>query len=82
MKLHREWFYEYARYEGGDMLLWEKSTTKIIGWGRSQLILPYGRSRTLPGVLHNLGLERNLITTPSLISSFTFSLREEIAPPY
>ena len=35
--------------------------TKIIGRGRVKLRLIDGRIRTLPGVLHILGLARNLI---------------------
>ena len=43
------------------MFLGDDSTTKIVGRGRVQLILPDGRSRTIPCVLHIPGLERNLI---------------------
>jgi hypothetical protein len=39
----------------------DESITKIVGRGRFRLILQDGRSRTIPGVLHILGLERNLI---------------------
>jgi hypothetical protein len=39
MTPHREWLYEYERYKGGDVFLGEKSTTKIVGWGRVRLIL-------------------------------------------
>jgi hypothetical protein len=31
MTPHREWFYEYERYEGGDVFLGDDSTTKIVG---------------------------------------------------
>jgi hypothetical protein len=31
MTLHREWFCEYERYDGGDVFLGNESTTKIIG---------------------------------------------------
>jgi hypothetical protein len=43
------------------VFLGDDSTTKIVGRGRVRLTLQDGRSRTLPGVLHILGLERNLI---------------------
>jgi hypothetical protein len=62
MKTHRELLYEYERYEGGDVFLGDDSKTKIVGWGKFQLILQDGRSRTLPYVLHILGLARNLIS--------------------
>jgi hypothetical protein len=38
------------------------STNKIVGRGRAQLILQDGRRITLPGVLHIMGLEINLIS--------------------
>jgi hypothetical protein len=47
MKPHREWFYKYERYEGGDMFLGDESTTKIVGQGRVRLILQDGRSRKI-----------------------------------
>jgi hypothetical protein len=31
MNPHKEWFYEYERYDGGDVFLGDDSTTKIIG---------------------------------------------------
>jgi hypothetical protein len=34
MTPHREWFYEYELYRGGDVFLGDESTTKIVGWGR------------------------------------------------
>jgi hypothetical protein len=34
MTPHKEWFYEYERYEGGDVFLGDDSTTKIVGWRR------------------------------------------------
>jgi hypothetical protein len=43
------------------VFLGDNSTTKIVGRGRVRLIPQDGRKRTLPGVLHILGLARNLI---------------------
>jgi hypothetical protein len=57
MTPHREWFYEYERYDGGN-----DSTAKIIGRGRVKSRLIYGRIRTLPSVMHIPGLARNLIS--------------------
>jgi hypothetical protein len=37
MTLHREWFCEYERYDGGDVFLGDESTTKIIGRGKVQV---------------------------------------------
>jgi hypothetical protein len=31
MTPHREWFYEYEKYDGGNVFLGNDSTTKIIG---------------------------------------------------
>jgi hypothetical protein len=61
MTPHREWFYKYERYDGGNVFLGDDSTTKIIGPGKFKLRLIYGRIRTLPGVLHIPVLARNLI---------------------
>jgi hypothetical protein len=61
MTPHREWFYEYERYDGGNFFLGDDSTTRIIGRGKVKLRLIDGRIRTLPGVLHILGLARNFI---------------------
>jgi hypothetical protein len=60
MTLHREWFYEYERYDGGNVFLGDDSITRIIGRGKFKLRLIDGRIRTLPGVLHIPGLARNL----------------------
>jgi hypothetical protein len=30
---HREWFFEYERYEGGDVFFYDDSITKIVGKG-------------------------------------------------
>jgi hypothetical protein len=62
MNPHREWFYEYEKYDGGNVFLSNDSTTKIIGRGRVKLRLIDGRIRTLPGVLHIPGMARNLIS--------------------
>jgi hypothetical protein len=58
---HREWFCEYQRYDGGNFFLGDDSITRIIGRGKFKLRLIDGRIRTLPGVLHIQGLERNFI---------------------
>jgi hypothetical protein len=62
MTPHREWFYEYERYDGGNVFLGDDSITRIIGRGKVKLRLTYGRIRTLPSVLHIPGLARNLIS--------------------
>ena len=57
LKPHREWFYEYEQYEGGDVFVGDNWTTKIVGKGRVRLILQDRRSRTLPSVPHIPSLE-------------------------
>ena len=52
MTLHREWFCEYEKYDGGNVFLGNDSTTRIIVKRRVNLRLIDGRIRTLPGVLH------------------------------
>ena len=49
---HREWFYEYEKYDGGDVFLGDDSKSRIIGRGKLKLKLQGQRVRTLPGVLH------------------------------
>ena len=43
MTPHREWFFEYEKYDGGDVFLGDELTTKIMGRGRVKLLLKYGR---------------------------------------
>jgi hypothetical protein len=66
MTPHREWFYEYEKYDDGDVFLGDDSTTKIMGCGRVKLSLKDGRIRTLPGVLHIPKLARSLISISKL----------------
>ena len=58
---HRDWFSEYEKYNG-NVFLGDDSPKKIMGLGRVKLFLNDGRIKTLPGVLHILGLARNLIS--------------------
>ena len=58
---HREWFYEYEKYDGGDVFLGDDRKARIVGSGKVKLKLQGGRIRTLPGVLHIPPLARNLI---------------------
>jgi hypothetical protein len=62
MTPHREWFYEYERYDGGNVFLGNDSITIIIGRGKVKLRLKYGRILTLSGVLHIPVLVKNLIS--------------------
>jgi hypothetical protein len=62
MTSHRDWFCEYERYDGGDILLGDDLTTKIIGRGKFKLNLMDGRINTLPSVMHIPRLARNLIS--------------------
>lgn len=60
MTPQREWFYEYEKYDGGDILFGYESPTKIVRWAKVWILLRDGR-RTLPSVLNILGFARNLI---------------------
>jgi hypothetical protein len=66
MTPHREWFYEYEKYDGGDVFLGDDLTTKIMGHGRVKLLLKYGRIRNLPGGFHIPKLARSLISISKL----------------
>ena len=63
---HTEWFYEYEKYDGGDVLLGDENKARIIGCGKVKLKLQGGRVRMLPGVLHIPALARNLISVSKL----------------
>ena len=63
---HREWFYEYEKYNGGDVFLGDDRKAKIISRRKVKLKLQGGRVRTLPGVLHIPALAKNLISVSKL----------------
>ena len=63
---HREWFYEYEKYDGGDFFLGDDRKTRIVGRRKVKLNLKGGRVRTLPGVLHIPALARNLISASKM----------------
>ena len=63
---HREWFYEYEKYDGGDVFLGDDRKARIFGRGKVKLKLQGGRIRTLPGVLHIPALARNLISVSKM----------------
>jgi len=56
------------------VFLGDNLTTTIVEQGRIILILQDGRSRTLPGVLHILGLVRNLIYVSNMSDSSMHTL--------
>jgi hypothetical protein len=66
MTPHREWFYEYEKYDGGDVLLGDELTSKIMGGGRVKLLLKDGRIINLPRLLHIEKLVRSLISVSKL----------------
>ena len=62
MTPHMEWFYEYEKYNGGDVYLGNDSPADIVGHGRVKMKLKDGRIRTPPEVLHIPNVARNLIS--------------------
>eukprot|EP00253_Pinus_taeda_P029559 PITA_29559 len=62
----REWFCEYEKYDGGDVLLGDDRKARIIGGGKVKLNFQGGRVRKLPGVLHIPALAKNLISVSKL----------------
>jgi len=64
--LHREWFCEYEKYDGGDVFLGDDRKAIIISIGKVKLKLQGGRVGTLPGVLHIRALARNLVSVSKL----------------
>eukprot|EP00253_Pinus_taeda_P008111 PITA_08111 len=63
---HREWFYEYEKYDGGDVFLGDDRKARIVGRRKVKLKLQGGRVRTLLGVPHIPQLARNLISVSKL----------------
>ena len=68
MNPHKEWFYEYERYNG-NVFLGDDSPKKITGRGRVKLLLNDGMIKTLPGVLHIPYLARNLIFVSKMVDA-------------
>ena len=66
MTPHREWFYQYEKYNG-NAFLGDDSPKKIIGCGRVNLLLNDGRIKILPGVLHIPGMAINLISISKMV---------------
>jgi hypothetical protein len=66
MNPHREWFYEYEQYDGGDVFLGDDLKTRIMRHGRVKLLLKDGRIITLPRVLHIPKLVGSLISVRKL----------------
>ena len=62
MNPHKEWFNEYEKYNGGDVLLGDDSIRKIKGCGRVKLLPKDGRIKTLPSVFYIPNLAKNLIS--------------------
>eukprot|EP00253_Pinus_taeda_P020668 PITA_20668 len=63
---HREWFCEYEKYDGGDVVLGDDRKARIIGHGKVKLELQGERIRTLLCGMHILALARNLIFVSTL----------------
>ena len=68
MTPHREWIYEYERYNR-NVFLGNDFPNKITGCGRVKLLLNDGRIKTLPAVLHILGLATNLIFVSKMVNA-------------
>jgi hypothetical protein len=69
MTPHRERFCDYEKYDGDIILARDDLREKSMGRGRVKLMLKDGRVETLPGVLHILGLARNLINMSNMIDA-------------
>jgi hypothetical protein len=51
MTPHREWFFLYEKYNGGEVFLGDELIARIIGHLRVRFLLKDGRIRKLPKVL-------------------------------
>eukprot|EP00253_Pinus_taeda_P015564 PITA_15564 len=63
---HKEWFYEYEKYDGGDVFLGDDRNARIIARGKVELKLQGGRVRTILGVLHIPAIAKNMISISKL----------------
>ena len=68
MTPHMEWFYEYESYNG-NVFLGDDSPKKITGRGRVKLLPNNGGIKTLPVVLHILGLTINLTSVRKMVDA-------------
>ena len=66
MTPHKEWFYEYERYND-NVFLGDDSPKKISRHGRVKLFLNDGSIKTLHRVLQILGMSRNLIYVNKMV---------------
>ena len=58
---HKEWFYKYEKYDGGEVFLGDDRKVKIIKHGKVKLKLQGRRITTLQGVFRIPSLAKNLI---------------------
>lgn len=63
----RNWFSKYEKFNGGKVYLGDNSFLDIVGHGNVHVKLSNGRTRTFDGVLHILGLARNMLSISKLI---------------
>ncbi|GAV88120.1 hypothetical protein CFOL_v3_31543 [Cephalotus follicularis] len=74
MTPHRDWFCEYDKFDGGDVMLGDNTPVKIIGHGKVRLKMSDGSVRTLPGVMHIPTMSKNLLSVgPMADAGVTFS---------
>ena len=59
---HKEWFYEYEKYDGGDVFLGVDRKPIIMRCRKFKLKLQGGRIQTHPCVFHILALARYMIS--------------------
>jgi hypothetical protein len=63
---HRYWFSMFEKYYGGIVYLGDNSTLNIVGHGRVLTRFPGGEVKGRNGVLHVLGLARNVLSVSKL----------------
>jgi len=63
---HKEWLFEYDKYDGGDFFLGDDRKARIVGRVKVKSKLQGGRVRTLLGVFHIHALARNMISVRNL----------------
>ena len=69
MNPYRNWFSKYEKFDNGKVYLGDNSVLDIVGRGSIHVKFFDGRIRRFDGVLHILGLTRNLLSVSKLIET-------------
>ncbi|GFQ02696.1 retrovirus-related pol polyprotein from transposon tnt 1-94 [Phtheirospermum japonicum] len=69
MTPHRQWFFEYEQYDGGDVMLGDDTAIKITGRGRVNLRMKDDTIKTFLNVMHIPSMSKNLLSVGTMADS-------------